>query len=98
MSGSATVRLPLLFISACSIAWLLAAGPVRAQDATLKDAIQCKDFKHNADGSWFAKDVSITYGPGKSSQFNLFGSTTIRKGVPINGVDLWPILTDKCGS
>jgi hypothetical protein len=91
---SATIRLPVLLVIACTIGF----SPSRAQDVTLKDAIQCKDFKRNSDGSWFAKDVSINYGAGKSSQFNLFGATTIRKGVPLNGTDLWVILTAKCGS
>jgi hypothetical protein len=88
------IRVPLLLV----IAWSMGPSPGRAQDVTLTDAIQCKDFKRNSDGSWFAKDVSIVYGPGKKTQLNFFGPTTFRKGVPINGTDLWPILTAKCGS
>lgn len=94
MLKSASIRLPLVLV----IAWAMGPSPSRAQDVALKDAIQCKDFKRNSDGSWFAKDVSINYGPGKSTQFNLFGPTTIRKGAPLNGTDLWGILTAKCGS
>jgi hypothetical protein len=89
------------FVSAKRLAIVMACcvpAAAMAQDAALKAAIQCKDFKHNSDGSWFAQDVSITYGPGNSTQFNLFGPTTIRKGTPVNGTDLWTILTDKCGS
>lgn len=72
----------------------------RAQNATLKDAIQCKDFKHNSDGSWYAKDVSLNYGPaGSQQQVNLFGSTTIRQGkILTGGVDLWAVLNEKCGT
>jgi hypothetical protein len=78
MLKRATIRLSILLV----IAWSMGSSPGRAQDVTLKDAIQCKDFKRNSDGSWFAKDISINYGPGKSTQFNLFGPTTIRKGAP----------------
>jgi len=72
----------------------------RAQDVSLKDAVQCKDFKHNSDGSWFAKDVSLNYGPpGSQQQVNLFGSTTIRQGkILAGGVDLWAVLNEKCGA
>lgn len=93
MVKSATIRLSLLLV----IAGSMSPGPTWAQDVTLSDAIECKDFKRNPDGSWLAEDVSINYGPRKSIQFNLFGRTTIRKGVPINGSDLWTILTAKCG-
>jgi len=88
-------RLPVLLV----LAWCTTLGPARAQDVTLKDAIQCKDFKHAADGSWHAEDVSVSYG-GKSNQqqLNLFGATTIRKGSPVSGVDLWTILNEKCGA
>jgi hypothetical protein len=81
------------------IVWCTTLGAAQAQDVTLKDAIQCKDFKHAADGSWHAEDVSITYG-GKSNQkqLNMFGSTTIRKGSPVSGVDLWTMLNEKCGA
>ena len=71
---------------------------VQAQDLTLKDAIQCKDFKRAADGNWHAEDVSVTYGPKNKQQLNLFNSTTIRKGTPIGGIDLWTTLNDKCGT
>ncbi len=51
---------------------------------SLKDAIQCQDFKRAADGNWHAQDVSVTYGAKNSQQqLNLFGSTTIRKGPPL---------------
>lgn len=89
------IRLLFLLVFVCCAT----AGAVRAQDVTLKDAIQCKDFKHNADGSWHAEDVSINYGGGKNQQqFNLFGPTAIRKGQPVNGVDLWVLLNEKCGT
>jgi hypothetical protein len=88
-------RIPVLLV----VAWCTTLGTARAQDVTLKDAIQCKDFKHAADGSWHAEDVSVTYGgKSKQQQLNLFGSTTIRKGSPVSGVDLWTILNEKCGT
>ena len=85
-----------LLILACAPAPEIA----RAQDVTLKDAIQCKDFKHNSDGSWSAKDVSLNYGPpGTQQQVNLFGPTTIRQGkILAGGVDLWGLLNAKCGT
>ena len=87
---------PALLILAC----VTAPGMARAQDVSLKDAIQCKDFKHNSDGSWSAKDVSLNYGPpGKQQQVNLFGATTIRQGkILAGGVDLWAVLNEKCGT
>ncbi len=91
-TAAAAFRLSVLLVSAS----LCTAG---AQDVPLKDAIQCKDFKHAADGNWQAQDVSLTYGSkNNQQQLNLFGSTTIRKGAPIGGVDLWTILNDKCGA
>jgi hypothetical protein len=53
MLKRAVIRVPLLLV----IAWSMGSSPSRAQDVTLKDAIHCKDFKRNSDGSWFAKDV-----------------------------------------
>jgi hypothetical protein len=86
-------RLPVLLV----VAWSTMVCSVRAQEVTLKDAIQCKDFKHAADGSWQAEDVSVSYGTkSKQQQLNLFGSTTVRKGSPVGGVDLWTILNEKC--
>jgi hypothetical protein len=85
----------LLAISLC-----MAAGVVLAQDdAALKTAVQCKDFKHNRDGSWYAESASLDYGPnGKDQkQINLFGAT-IKKGQAAAGEpDLWAILNEKCG-
>jgi hypothetical protein len=82
------------------LACVAAPGIARAQDMSLKDVIQCKDFKHNSDGSWSAKDVSLNYGPpGKQQQVNLFGQTTIRQGkILAGGVDLWAVLNEKCES
>ena len=87
---------PALLILACVTAPAIA----HAQNVTLKDAIQCKDFKHNSDGSWHAEDVSLNYGPpGSQQQVNLFGSTTIRQGKTLDGgVDLWAVLNEKCGA
>jgi hypothetical protein len=87
---------PALLILAC----VAVPGIAQAQEVTLKDAIQCKDFKHNSDGSWSAKDVSLNYGPpGKQQQVNLFGTTTIRQGKIVSGgVDLWAVLNEKCGT
>lgn len=82
------------------VASILTPRIALAQDVTLKDAIQCKDFTHNSDGSWFAKDVSLNYGPaGSQQQVNLFGPTTIRQGKNLaGGVDLWAVLNAKCGT
>jgi hypothetical protein len=87
---------PTLLILAC----VTAPGMARAQNVTLKDAIQCKDFKHDPDGSWHAEDVSLNYGPpGSQQQVNLFGPTTIRRGKTlVAGVDLWAVLNEKCGT
>ncbi len=87
---------PALLILAC----VAVPGMAHAQNVTLKDAIQCKDFKHNSDGSWSAKDVSLNYGPpGSQQQVNLFGPTTIRQGkILAGGMDLWAALNEKCGA
>ena len=90
----AAFRLSVLLVAAWGI-----FCTARAQDVSLRDAIQCKDFKRTADGNWQAQDASVTYGSKTNQQqLNLFGSTTIRKGAPIGGVDLWTILNDKCGT
>lgn len=91
--GAPRLRITILVIAACALAPAVAL----AADATLKDAIQCKDFKHKADGSWSAEDVSLSYGSGKN-QLNLFGPTTIAKGKTFDGVDLWGLLNEKCGA
>lgn len=85
-----------LLIFAC----VTAPSMARAQDVTLKDAIQCKDFKHNSDGSWSYDDVSLNFGPpGGQQQLNLFGSGTIRQGKIVEGgIDLWAVLNEKCGA
>ena len=93
----AALRLPvrILIIAACAMAPAIAL----AQEVTLKDAIQCKDFKHNTNGSWSANDVSLSYGSAKNQQqVNMFGPTTIEKGKTIGGVDLWSLLNEKCGA
>jgi hypothetical protein len=81
------------------VAFATATGNAFAQDGALKNAIQCKDFKHSADGSWFAEDVSLNYGGGNNQQqLNLFGPTKIRKGKNIDGIDLWSLLNERCGT
>jgi hypothetical protein len=91
--ASVAIRLPMLIGIACCIA----SGIVLAQDVTPKDAIQCKDFKRTADGSWYAESASLNYGPGQKQQMNLFGAT-IRKGQAKAGEpDLWTLLNEKCG-
>jgi hypothetical protein len=86
--GAPRLRITILVIAACALAPAVAL----AADATLKDAIQCKE-----DGSWSAEDVSLSYGSGKN-QLNLFGPTTIAKGKTFDGVDLWGLLNEKCGA
>jgi hypothetical protein len=92
-----SIRLPVLLVIACA----MASGAVLAQDdVALKDAIHCKEFKHNRDGSWYAESVSLDYRPSKKEQkqLNLFGAT-IRKGqVDAGEPDLWAVLNEKCGS
>ncbi len=93
-AAQAAIRLPVLLVVACCAA----PAALLAQDTTLKDAVQCKDFRHNPDGSWYAESASLTYGPGKKQQMNLFG-TTIRKGHAKPGEpDLWAILDEKCAA
>ena len=91
------IRLSTLFAVVCCAA----PGIALAQDAAaLKNAIQCKEFKHNRDGSWYADSVSLNYGPGNSDQkqMNLFGAT-IKKGQAGAGQpDLWTLLNEKCGA
>jgi hypothetical protein len=88
-------RMPLaMLLLTCSAM----SAPARAQDVTLKDAIQCKELKHNSDGSWYADSVSVNYGPGGKQQLNLF-DTTIRKGsTEVAGLDVWQLLNEKCGA
>jgi hypothetical protein len=95
MSKKALARAAgLLLALACGTA----PGVVLAQDdVALTNAVQCKDFKHNGDGSWYAESVSLNYGPGGKKQMNFFGAT-IKKGQAKAGEpDLWAILNTKCG-
>jgi hypothetical protein len=91
------IRLAILLAIVCC----MAPGAVLAQDdVALKNAVQCKDFKHNRDGSWYAESVSLDYGASKKDQkqMNLFGAT-IKKGQADAGEpDLWAILNEKCGA
>lgn len=89
-------RLPVyaLLVVACG----MTSGGAQTQDVTLKDAIQCKNFKHNSDGSWYAESASLEYGPGKKHQQNFFG-TTIKMGAAKAGEsDMWALLNEKCGT
>jgi hypothetical protein len=88
------LRLPVLLVIACATL----PGAATAQDVTLADAIQCKDFKHNADGSWYAGSVSLNYGPGKKQQMNLSDATIRRGQAKGNAPDLWALLNAKCGA
>ena len=82
-----------LFIASCAIAPRAAV----AQDVTLKDAIQCKEFKHNSDGSWYADSASLNYGPGKKQQMNFFDTTIKKKPIKAGEHDIWTLLNEKCG-
>jgi hypothetical protein len=93
----AAIRLPVLLAVACSAA----PGAVLAQDdVALKNAVQCKDFKHNRDGSWYAESVSLDYGASKKDQkqMNLFGATIKKGQAAASEPDLWAILNEKCGT
>jgi len=100
MSKNALARsilLPVLLATVCCTA---SGAAVAQDDAALKNAIQCKDFKHNRDGSWYADSVTLNYGPSNSDQqqMNLFGAT-IKKGKAQAGEpDLWTMLNEKCGA
>jgi hypothetical protein len=100
MSQNALAR-PLRLSVLLAIICCMAPGGVLAQDdAALRNAIQCKDFKHNRDGSWYAEAVSLEYGASKAEQkqMNLFGAT-IKKGKAEAGEpDLLTILNEKCGA
>lgn len=90
------IRLPVhaLLVVACAMAPKIAL----AQDVTLKDAIQCKDFKRNSDGSWHTEFASLEYGPGKKQQMNFFGTTIRKKAVKDGEPDMWALLNEKCGA
>ncbi len=76
----------------------MAPGIVLAQDVTLKQAIQCKEFKHNSDGSWYADSASLNYGPEKKQQMNFFDATIKKKAVKADEPDMWALLNEKCGT
>jgi hypothetical protein len=64
-----------------------------AADRTLNEAINCADFKHNPDGSWYAKSVTLEYGPGNKTQTNSFDHTITSK----DG-EIFTDLNEKCGA
>jgi hypothetical protein len=80
-------------VAAVAIACALPPAALAA-DKTLKDAINCADFKHNADGSWYTKGVSLAYGPGNQTQINYFGATTITS----KDGEIFADLNEKCGA
>ena len=69
------------------------APPAAAADKTLKDAINCSDFKRNADGSWHTDKATLAYGPGDSIQTNYFGPSTITS----KDGEMFTALNEKCG-
>jgi hypothetical protein len=84
----------LLGLCAIFVTTLALAPVARAADATLKDAIMCSDFKHNAGGSWYAKSASLNYGPNNSTQSNFFDTTITSKSAP----DVFAALNEKCAA
>jgi hypothetical protein len=85
------MRLRLL-AAALVIASAVAPGALAA-NRTLKEAINCADFKHNPDGSWYAKSVTLEYGPGNKTQTNFFDHTITSK----DG-EIFIDLNEKCGA
>lgn len=49
-TANAVIRFLILLVIACCAT----PGAVLAENVTLKDAVQCRDFEHNRDGSWYA--------------------------------------------
>ncbi len=90
--------LRLLIPAGLVLACATAPNIAMAQDVTLKDAINCKDFKRNADGTWYAESASLNYGPGKKQQMNLFGTTIKKQAVKPGEPDMWALLNEKCGT
>ena len=70
-------------------------GLVQAANVSLADAVNCADFKHNPDGSWYAKYASLNYdGPdGKKTQTNFFDAKITAQ----NG-EIYTVLNNKCGA
>lgn len=84
----------LLISSFCCLAAVAVPVIAHGADVTLKDAVNCADFKQNSDGTWHTKDVTLNYGTaGAQQQMNFFGSTTITSK---NG-EIFTILNEKCG-
>ena len=90
-----TWRACAVFVFACAVAPELAW----ADDVTLRDAIDCKDFKRNADGTWYADNVSIAYGPGKKYHMVLIHSTIRKTKGPFDShAPILDLLNEKCGA
>jgi hypothetical protein len=89
----APLRTILAALSACAAICALATQSVSAADVSLTDAINCSDFTHNPDGSWYAKSASLNYGPDSKIQLNLHHTTITAKDA-----DLFAALNQKCGT
>ncbi len=87
-----TLRCCSLAAAIGCLAAALAPTVACAASVTLKDAVNCADFKHNTDGSWRTQFASLKYGPDGKNQMNFFDTTITSK----NG-EIFTVLNDKCG-
>jgi hypothetical protein len=63
-------------------------------DVPLTAAVKCEEFTRTADGSWYAKSVSLNYGQHRKKQINLSGSRITKDAQP----ELFAALNAKCGA
>jgi hypothetical protein len=67
-------------------------------DARLTAPLSCEDFEQQKDGSWLPGHPFTIEGVYRGTKFrSTHGiNTVIRKGVAIEGIDLWALLEQQC--
>ncbi|MBV9863696.1 MAG: hypothetical protein JO267_16275 [Alphaproteobacteria bacterium] len=84
-----------LTASLCCLAVAAIPSFARAAEVALQDAVNCADFKHNPDGSWYTKGVTVSYGSnGNQRQINYFGPATITS----KDGEIFTVLNEKCAA
>lgn len=79
----------------------LATGPAFAQAASTalpRNTIDCRDWTHNADGSWTAHDNAKPFDVGNGTGATLHSTRITAHHIAMGGFDLWSVLNEKCGA
>ena len=81
------------------IAMLMLAIPAYANPAhpPPPNTIDCKDWRHNTDGTWTARPNAKPFDLGPLKGITVLSSTTVRYGMNFERYDLASVLDEICG-